>query len=948
MRRGLTRVAWLVAISSILATFPSLSLAATSDTQAVLEVAVEDGRVDFGDVSPASSPYTARDAVYIVVKTWGTSTWNLTMNATSDFSAGDGGPTFAISNLEVAARLNGEPAPFRKCRTSPVALINNGPVVGGIVVMDYLLNVGYGVPPTAPGAQYSSELVYTTSYGHVAASFVDPNPFNPYVDGVVRVKYRYIASSSSLYFRVYNSAGILVYSRSLPKPAEGWHEEAWDGRKTDGSVAPDGTYLYYITTSIYALAGGYIQVQTTPAPAALRDGSAGPSGMPIELSAKAEPAIASIGDILTYSASIRNTSALALENGQVTFSLPKGIRPLPGTDCIDGRHGTGNGTGTGASWKFGRLASGSTASLSFKALVGPDARPGAATGHARVVGTIGTVTVSSAEAKALVYIRDQVAAAFGTIRGTVFIDENGNGRMDSSDQPVNGVVLTLDAVEAARSDRSGRFTVGKLAAGDYVLAVAAKSLPPGHRPRSPVILVSVAEGQTVYLDIPLEHAAKGPEAESSHGFLAGTGTLKLEAGPGHASWQAQGSVIGNMGNGPSLTLAAQLEPRSSVTGRVGFAAQIGKTARLSAGMSQDISSDGRQPVLDARVEAAPVPHLILAAGYESSKDARWVSGEYEHCFADVLTLTASLRLSQEASPAPDGDHSTSPDAGRVVLVPQASLAYSGALGVAGRLSLSGATRPAIEAACTLPLGSRLRLSIVQRWNEPAPPTTLLGLNYAGGGGFTLGIEYQRSHQELQGTLRLAARISPGDPCRADLQASFEPRRQDISLKLSAQFQGSREVAVSLAQDFESRETASGARAATASTVFSGSLRLSGHITASASWSVRQADEISADCSVRAVTRGVAIHLDRRVTSRVSLGAGAMWASQDPGEVSLVTLDLRAAYDVAPRARLVVGYRSMPGATGSPPAEAPWPVGPYVRLLLALGGELTAFDLRSVR
>ncbi|MFZ5924445.1 MAG: FlgD immunoglobulin-like domain containing protein [Bacillota bacterium] len=941
-------MAWLVAISSILAAFPSPSHAATSDTQAVLEVAVDDGKVDFGDVSPVSSPYTARDAVYIAVKTWGTSTWNLTMNATRDFSAGDGGPTFPISNLEVAARLNGEPAPFRKCSTSPVALISNGPVVGGIVVMDYRLNVGYDVPPVAPGARYGSELVYTTSYGHVAASFVDPNPFNPYTDGAVRVKYRYIASSSSLYFRIYNSAGILVYSRSLPKPAEGWHEETWDGKKTDGSIVPDGTYSYYVTTSIYALAGGYIQVQTTPAPAAPRDDGTGPRGMAIELSTRAEPATASVGDILTYSASIRNTSTFALENGHVSFSLPNGIRLVPGTDYIDGRHSLGTGTGTGTSWRLGRLASGSTVSVSFKALVGPDARPGAATGYARVTGTVGTVAVSSAEAKVLVYIRDQIAAAFGTVAGAVFVDENGNGKMDAGEQPVKGVVLTLDSTEAAKSDSGGRFVLDRLAAGDYVLAVAAKSLPPGHRPRSPVILVSVAEGETVRFDIPLERPTKEPGGQSPQGFLVGTGILKLEASPGHTSWDAQGNIAGGMRNGPDLTLTARLGPTSSLMGRVGFTAQLARTARFVASVSQDISSDGRHPVLDVRVEAAPMPHLTLTAGYEGSRGASWMSGEYEHCLTDALTLTASLRLSPQASPAPDEGHSTDHDPGRVVIVPQASLTYSGASGVTGRLSFGGASPPAAEAACALPLGSRLRLSIVHRWNELAPPTTLIGLNYTGGGSFALGAEYQPGHQRLQGTLRLAARISPGDPYRADLRASFEPRRQDISLKLSLRFQGFRDAAVSLAQGFESRETTSGTRVATSSIVFAGSLRLSEHVTASASWSMKQADEISAGSSAHALTRGVAIHLDRRVTSRVSLGAGAMWASQDPGGVSLVTLDLMAAYDVTSRARLVVGYRSMPGATGSPPAEAPWPVGPYVRLLLALGGEFAASGLRSVR
>ncbi len=969
MGRALGRVVRLLVVSWMLTSWACLPLrAAQPGSYGALELAVEEGRVDFGEVSPAMSPHLLQNAVYIAVKTWGTGPWNLTVQATGDFSADDGGRTFPIGNLEVAARLNGDPAPFRACSTQPVALVSNGPAGGGIVVMDYRLNVGYDVAPLAPGASYGSELVYSTSYGFISASFVDPDPFNPYAGDEVKVRYWCPADCPSpLSFWIHDSAGSVVCSRFFASPGEGWHEQAWNGRRPGGSVVPDGVYSYYITASIHTLAAGYIRVQTAPRAWAVRDDEAPspPAGIHISISARAEPGRVSPGDILTYRADVRNAGAFPVGDVQVSFGLPDGIRQAPGTTRIDGHHVPSDGASGQALVKLGHLPPRGAASLSLKALVGPDARQGLVTCYVRATGTVGTTAVSSPEVSVPVYVQERVAAALGSIEGVVFVDADGDGERGPTERPVNGAALALDYAEVATTDSDGRFFAGQLEPGEYVLTVASEGAPRGLVPRSPLVFVSVASGQTARVHVPLVPAARDAGGGGAPGaYLAGGGVLKLEASPGQTSWDARGGLAGTIEGGPELTFGASLERDSPASGRAALVADIGESARLVAGISNGARAG--QPALapDVRIEAAVAPNLGLAAGYDGGGRALWTSAEHERLLARALTLRVGARLERHLPSSSDGAQPSNGDPASVglYLAPRVSLAYSGTSGISGSLSYSGGRPGSAEAACLLPLGPGLGLSLVHRWTAASPPCTVAALSYGGAPGLSLGIEYELPSSRPEGTLRLSAAVStgPGAGRRADpgagpgaghsagdrfdagVQASLEPGRKSVSVKLFARFPGLRDMAVRLAHELETRAAPDGAGFQLASaTLLSASLRLDERTVASASWSAKRAGQASADSCFYAVTRGVSIHLERELAPYASLGLGALAARQDPGSVSFAALDLSAAFDIGAWARVVAGYRSLVATTGSPSAGPPWSAGPYVRLVLALGGSLSS-------
>lgn len=66
------------------------------------------------------------------------------------------------------------------------------------------------------------------------------------------------------------------------------------------------------------------------------------------------------------------------------------------------------------------------------------------------------------------------------VAGRAFFDLNGNDRMDSDENPVEKLRLTL-ASQVIVTDKEGRFLFTDLEDGDYQMAIDPASLPPGHR-----------------------------------------------------------------------------------------------------------------------------------------------------------------------------------------------------------------------------------------------------------------------------------------------------------------------------------------------------------------------------------------------------------------------------------------------------------------------------------
>ncbi len=979
MARGVWRAAFTGAVLCIVVAVTCPSRATTSDPPAVLETAIEEGSVDFGEMNPGSSPRTLRDAVYIAVKPQRFGPWNLTVAATGDFSAGDGGPTFPIASLEVAARLDGQPAPFQKCGTTPVTLVAGGPETGGTVAMDYRLSVGYDVPATAPGALYRSSLVYTTSYGLLAASYVDPNPFNPLIHRVVAIKYYYSPTPYPyVYVRIHDPQGTVVYVRAFPKPPEGWYVETWNGKDTDGRLVPDGVYSYSIIASTYIIAGGYIRVQSSLQGSSTQRCADDRPRTHLQLSACACPASAAIGDVVTFTASLRNVGPFDLANGRVTFDLPGGLRPLPGTGAADdgrGRRPVGMAAAaTGVSWDLATLEREVPVTLAFKAAVGPDARPGAAAARARASGTFGRLMVRSAEVSIPIVIEQRALAGPGAIAGRVFTDRDTDGEMDETDQPAGGVVVAVDTAGQARSDANGRFVIDGLSPGDHALSVEARSLPSGWRPRQATIIVSIAPGEVVRLDVPLhrmEGEAHGAGTQRSP-LLSGTGVVKVEASPGHTSWQAEGQVEVRARGGFEIGLAASTgtggaatgEPTASgpapkLQGQALLTTPVGNNARLVLGLSAGAGASPQAPAVSVGMEVAPLHGLMMTGGYDTSAGSAWMSGSWERRLTDALTFSAGGRISGRVRKPDGGRGAAGEGAAAIALVPQMCLTYRGPSQVTGRLALVGAPRPAAELACSLPLARSLILSLTHRRtlgdatpdlrSSPADGT-VIGLYYSPGDGarLTAGAECQPDGGKLGGILRLAGNTSGGGSYSVALRASLEPRREAVSLRMGASLPKHLDSLVMLACDGERRRGDAGIIGRRLSTTLSCSVVLDEHTSASALVSLKHVDDNSPPAPASVVTQAVAAHLNRRMAPGLSVGAGGSWVYQDPGGATVVSAQAEAAYDLAPQARLVFGYRATLASTQVPPVGVPWTSGPYLRVILAPGWGLTVPELHGFR
>ena len=973
MATGFRRAAFLGSILCVTVATLSASPGATWAPQPVIEMAVQEGKVDFGEVSPASSPRTLPDAVYIAVKTQGAGPWNLTVSATGDFSAGEGGPTFPIGNLEVAGRLNGQPAPFQRCSTSPVTLVSNGPATGGTVAVDYRLSIGYDAPVPATGAEYRSSLVYTTSFGTLAASYVDPNPFDPTIHQAVAIKYHY---SRLVYPYVIvwisDSQGQAVYTRSFPRPPDGWYVETWDGRDMSGRPVPDGVYSYSITSSVYVIAGGYINVQRgmrgAPAPgsAAIRH-----AGALLQLSAWAHPDSAAVGDVVTIGASLRNASAFDLAKARVAFDLPTGLRPVAGTGASEdgpGRPITMTPTATGVSWDLGTLEREASVCFSFKAAVGPDARPMDGALRARASAAFGRLMVKSGEVSISLVIESGTEANYGAVLGRVFMDRNADGRMNEGDQPAQGVLVAIDDAETARSDSGGWFIMEGLGPGDHVMQVAGRTLPPGWESRSALIPVSVAAGETVRLDIPLQRvplqqmdgAAPGAAAPPS-AVISGTKVVKLEMGPGYTSWQASGKVAAQTETRLELSLSGEKRatymtdeganglatsgPEAMSSGRVTLGAPLSRNARLVMELAAGSETGRKPPGLSVGMEVAPMRGLKLTVGYDAAQRSPRVSGAWEQRLTDALTLTAGGDVSRNGE--------------KMAIAPLVSFAYAGPSGVTGRLAVGGAPHLAAEVACSLPLGRGLSLSLTHRRNiggttrqgqSESPLDTVVGLwcSPRSEAPFTVAAQYEPANGRLGGSLLLAGNASGGGSWRADLRASFGPRRETLSLRASVVLPGHLETVGILTCEGETQRLETGSTVGKLTTAISCSVVLDERTCASGLLSLKQVDDTSPPVPVRTVTRSIAAYFDRRVAPGLSLGVGGSWTHLDPGGLSLATVDARAAYDITPQARLILGYRATLVAAGSSPMGTPWPPGPYVRLVLASGWDSTAPDLYDLR
>lgn len=98
------------------------------------------------------------------------------------------------------------------------------------------------------------------------------------------------------------------------------------------------------------------------------------------------------------------------------------------------------------------------------------------------------------------------------IAGLIFHDKNGNGAYDAGEEPIAGVVVTLDGKTKALTNPLGEYMFRKLEPGDHTLKLDLKSVPVEYIPKVAITKdVHVIEGATFVHNIPL--ASQSPQKE---------------------------------------------------------------------------------------------------------------------------------------------------------------------------------------------------------------------------------------------------------------------------------------------------------------------------------------------------------------------------------------------------------------------------------------------------
>ena len=89
----------------------------------------------------------------------------------------------------------------------------------------------------------------------------------------------------------------------------------------------------------------------------------------------------------------------------------------------------------------------------------------------------------------------------GSIRGTLFLDDNRNGRRDANEQPVANVTVTVDGRYSVRTDANGRYEFPLVATGSHEITVVADNLPLPWSFDQPQQTITVGTRADVALDV---------------------------------------------------------------------------------------------------------------------------------------------------------------------------------------------------------------------------------------------------------------------------------------------------------------------------------------------------------------------------------------------------------------------------------------------------------------
>ena len=225
---------------------------------------------------------------------------------------------------------------------------------------------------------------------------------------------------------------------------------------------------------------------------------------------------AEIGGTVDYQVTIRNVAAVAVNNVQLSDSLPRGLTYVAGSARRQRAAGAAGAAGTPATFAaspdprienvraltfgIGSIAAGESVILTYRTQIGPGTPTGKAFNSARATGSTAFDSFTSNTASAEVLIRGGVFTTRGVLMGRVFVDQNGNGSFDRDELAVPGARIFLEDGTYAVTDRDGQWTIYGVLPLTHVAKIDRTTLPLGAT-LAPLTVNYGGQGDSVFADL---------------------------------------------------------------------------------------------------------------------------------------------------------------------------------------------------------------------------------------------------------------------------------------------------------------------------------------------------------------------------------------------------------------------------------------------------------------
>ena len=194
------------------------------------------------------------------------------------------------------------------------------------------------------------------------------------------------------------------------------------------------------------------------------------SGEVLQLTKTVNPDRATVGDIVTYTITVQNTTTTSVSNVRVVDQASPVLAYVSGTARLDGNVIADPLPGPPMVFDIGAVApladvngngvadpgEGGYHTLSYSMIVGAGARIGSYGNLAVAVDVCDTCTISQPVSVDLEITADPIFD-LGTIIGKVFYDEDGDGWQDRGEPGISGAMVALDSGSYVLTDAYGRY-----------------------------------------------------------------------------------------------------------------------------------------------------------------------------------------------------------------------------------------------------------------------------------------------------------------------------------------------------------------------------------------------------------------------------------------------------------------------------------------------------------